>query len=187
MPSSRAGARLMMASSCRSWRGILQPVGIAFLVTEFQRIDRHFRQFDIEPWSRRRTSHFQPLAGAHTHVIARSRNDEQIGIPHPCENTSWPVSGHLIQRFSGVSRRQERTDFRPDHVGIQFMLTLPRVGLSRFPDAGAMMPKSVEAVFGQHHAPNEQKLIRDEAGGLHHRAPALDVGFSRWAANSAGV
>src|SRR5580658_956884 len=36
-------------------------------------------------------------------------------------NTSWPVSGHLIQRFSGTSRRRMERIFGRTTLEIQFM------------------------------------------------------------------
>ena len=42
---------------------VFQPVGVAALVAELERIERHFRHADVEPGARRRTSSFS-RAGA---------------------------------------------------------------------------------------------------------------------------
>src|SRR5665213_3619913 len=59
------------------------------------------------------------------------------------KKTSWPVSGHLIQRFSGVSRRRKLRIFGRTTLEIQFMLFSA--------SCPAKAKHSVTAYIGIHH------------------------------------
>ena len=65
--------------------------------------------------------------GADRHVIAGARDNHEIGFEILVEDHS-PLSGHLTQRFSGVSRRRSERIFGGTTFEIQFMRCVRSVG-----------------------------------------------------------
>ena len=95
---------------------VLEAVDVAALVAELQRIDRHVRDRDVEPGLA--VEHrLEARQGAHAHVIVRAGDDELVGL-HVLVEHELAGLGHLIQRFSGGSRRlRKAADFWADDVG----------------------------------------------------------------------
>ena len=59
--------------------GVLQPVDIAALVAEFQRIERHVGRGDLLELAFVE-DRFQPRLGPHAQMVVRAGNDELIGL-----------------------------------------------------------------------------------------------------------
>ena len=94
---------------------VLEPVDIAALVAEFQRIDRHFRHGDVEPGFV--VEHrFEPRHRAHAHVIVRARNDEQVGLDVLVEHELAGLRTFDPEIFRHFAP-QDAADFRPHYVG----------------------------------------------------------------------
>ena len=110
---------------------IFQPIDIAALVAEAQRIDRHLGHGDVEPGLV--VEHrLEPRRGAHAHVIVGTGDDELVGLDVLVE--------HQLAGFRAldpqIARRlaaQDAADLRPHDVGnpIHRVLTFAPVTVTR--------------------------------------------------------
>ena len=95
--------------------GVLEPVGVAALVAELQRIGRDFRHADVDPGLA--VEHrFQARGRAHAHVIVRGRNDEVVRLDILVEDKLAGVGTLDPQVFLHLALEQ-RADLWPDDVG----------------------------------------------------------------------
>ncbi len=94
---------------------ILQAVGIAALVAELERIDRHFRHADVDPGLA--VEHrLQARRRADAHVIVGARNDELVGLDVLVEDELAGLRTFDPEIFRRLAA-QEAANFRPDDVG----------------------------------------------------------------------
>ena len=95
---------------------VLEAVGVAALVAELERIERHLRDRDIEPGlvvehrleARRR---------AHAHVVVGAGDDELVGLDVLVEHELAGLRALDPEIFRRLAAREEVADFRPDDVG----------------------------------------------------------------------
>ena len=95
---------------------VLETVGVAALVAEFQRVDRAGRHFDVEPGFA--VEHrFHPRHRAHAHVVVRARNDELVrfDVLEEYELASLrTLDPEILRRLAPV---EEAANLWPDDVG----------------------------------------------------------------------
>src|SRR5262249_18690828 len=91
-----------------------QALDIAQLVTEPQRVERHFRHRDVEP-SLVVEHRFEARGGAHPHVVIRAGDDELIGLDILIENelaSFRAFDPQVLRHFAP----KHAADLRP-HIG----------------------------------------------------------------------
>ena len=95
--------------------GILQPVRVAPLVAELERVDRHVGHADIEPDLA--VEHgLQARGRAHAHVIVRRGDDELVRLDVLVEHKLpglRALDPHVLRRLA----LEQRANLRPDHAG----------------------------------------------------------------------
>ena len=94
---------------------VLQAVGIAALVAELERIERHFRHGDV--FELAAIEHgLQPHRRADAHVIVGTRNDELVGLDVLVEDELAGLRTFDPEIFRRLAA-QEAANLRPDDVG----------------------------------------------------------------------
>src|SRR5262249_51070840 len=115
-PVELAEAKLHRIGGAGLVARIAQPIGIAALVTELQRIDRHRWHRDVKP-GLVIEHRLHARGGTHTHVVLRARNDERIGLDILVKNELpgfRALDPEVLRRIAAI---EEAANLRPDDVG----------------------------------------------------------------------
>ena len=95
---------------------VLEAVGVAPLVAEFQRIDRHLGDGDVEPGLA--VEHrLQPRRRAHAHVVFGAGNDELVRLDVLVEDELPGLGALDPEILRHLAASEEVADLRPDDVG----------------------------------------------------------------------
>jgi hypothetical protein len=95
--------------------GVLQPVDIALLVAELQRVDRDLGQGDLGPLAVVE-GHAQPVGRGDAHMVVGAGDDEAVGLDVLVED-HLPGIGALDPEVLGALALEQGLDARADDVG----------------------------------------------------------------------